>query len=217
MTDHGIDRQATCPLGCGGRASTPWALVLCVAALLSSGATCGVADSTALPAPRASVQGVLGPGDLVEIRVFGEPELSATHEVSSSGTIRLPLIGSVPAAGLTPDALTLNVEQLYNEKYLRDAKVSILVKEQRSRKVYVLGQVSKPGPVIVDGRITVIEAIARAGGTTQLADANRTLLTRDGEDGQVRVLVPVGEIGIGRAPDIELQPGDILFVPESPF
>jgi protein involved in polysaccharide export with SLBB domain len=217
MSNRGTDRPAMRPLRWSLGARAALALWAVLSSLVSGGATCGVADSTTLPPVRASVQNVLGPGDLVEIRVFGEPELSATHEVSASGTIRLALIGSVPAAGLTPDALTLNVEQLYNEKYLRDAKVSILVKEQRSRKVYVLGQVSKPGPVIVDGRITVIEAIARAGGTTQLADANRTLLTREGDDGQVRVLVPVGEIGIGRSPDIELQPGDILFVPESPF
>jgi polysaccharide export outer membrane protein len=78
--------------------------------------------------------------------------------------------------------------------------------------------VSKPGPVTIGGRrLTVIEAIAQAGGTTRLADANRVVLTREAQGKQHRVAVDVAAIGKGQAPDVELQPGDILFVPETLF
>jgi polysaccharide export outer membrane protein len=159
---------------------------------------------------------VLGPGDVIEIRIFNEPDLSGVHQISDGGTIRLPLVGATRVAGLTPDQLSLAITEAYNAKYLKNAEVSLFVKERNSQQVFVLGQVGKPGPVPIEaGRMTVIEAIARAGGTTKLADASRALLTREHEGKQVRVSVDVSAIGRGQAPDVELQPGDILFVPET--
>ncbi len=186
--------------------------------LLTMAATCGVPDTTTLPAPDLARVEVLGPGDVVDVRIFNEPELSGAHQISASGTIRLPLVGSMQAAGLSPDDLTTRITAAYNEKYLRNAEVSLFVKERNSQKVFVLGQVAKPGAVAVSsGRMTVIAAIAAAGGTTKLADASRALLTREKEGKQVRVAVDVGAIGRGQAPDVDLQPGDILFVPELPY
>jgi protein involved in polysaccharide export with SLBB domain len=160
---------------------------------------------------------MLGPGDVIEVRVYNEPELSGTHQISDNGTVRLPLVGVIEAAGVTPDQLTVRITHAYNERYLKDADVSLFVKEHTSRKVYVLGQVAKPGPYPFDGKMTIIDAVALAGGTTKLADANSTLITRDRDGKQVRVLVKVGSIGEGKAPDIALEPGDIIFVPETPF
>ncbi|HEY1099976.1 MAG TPA: polysaccharide biosynthesis/export family protein [Myxococcota bacterium] len=161
---------------------------------------------------------VLGVGDVVEVRVFNEPELSGTHQISESGFIRLPLVGTVVAAGLSPDELSASIASSYNANYLRHAEVSLFVKERNSQKVFVLGQVGKPGAVPIAGRrITVIEAIAQAGGTSKLADASRVVLTRDKNGEQVRVAVDVAAIGRGQAPDVEMQPGDILFVPETLF
>jgi protein involved in polysaccharide export with SLBB domain len=194
------------------------AVTACALAAALGGATCGMPAAADLPPPETSRAEMLGPGDVVEVRIFNEPELSGTHQISDNGTIRLPLIGVVPAAGTTPDQLAVRIAHGYNERYLKDADVSLFVKEHNSRKVYVLGQVAKPGPYPFDGRMTVIDAVAMAGGTTKLADANGTKVTRTTEDGkQIVVVVKAGAIGEGREPDVELQPGDIVFVPETPF
>jgi protein involved in polysaccharide export with SLBB domain len=191
-------------------------LVWLVAGALGA-ATCGVPPATELPEPETKRAEMLGPGDVVEVRIFNEPELTGTHQISDNGTIRLPLVGAITAAGATPDQLTVAIAQAYNERYLKDAEVSIFVKEHNSRKVYVLGQVAKPGPYPYDGKMTVIDAVALAGGTTKLADANSTVLTRDKNGKQLRVVVRVRSIGEGKEPDVELQPGDIILVPETPF
>jgi polysaccharide export outer membrane protein len=196
------------------------ALVVALVALMLSaaGATCSLADATTLPPPDLEKTEVLGVGDVVEVRIFNEAELSGTHQISEQGTIRLPLVGAVLSAGLSPDELSAAIAAAYNAQYLKRAEVSLFVKERNSQKVFVLGQVSKPGPVVIAGRrITVIEAIAQAGGTSKLGDASRVVLTRENDGRQVRVAVDVAAIGKGQAPDIEMQPGDILFVPETLF
>lgn len=196
---------------------TVWVIAATVT-VAGTGATCGAADTSALPPPETVRAEMLGPGDVVEVRIYNEPELSGTHQISDTGTIRLPLVGAVEAAGTTPDQLTVRITQAYNEKYLKDADVSLFVKAHTSRKVYVLGQVKSPGQYPFDGKMTIIDAVALAGGTTKLADANSTLITRESADGkQLRVIVRVASIGQGKEPDVELQPGDIIFVPETPF
>lgn len=193
-------------------------VLVAVAVVVTTGATCGLEAASALPPPDLERVEVLGVGDVVEVRVFNEPELSGTHQISESGFIRLPLVGTVVAAGLSPDELSASIASSYNANYLRHAEVSLFVKERNSQKVFVLGQVGKPGAVPIAGRrITVIEAIAQAGGTSKLADASRVVLTRDKNGEQVRVAVDVAAIGRGQAPDVEMQPGDILFVPETLF
>lgn len=194
------------------------ALLVLAVACMTSAATCGLDNATTLPPPDLARIEVLGIGDVVEVRVFGEAELTGTHQISELGTIRLPLVGAIVAAGLSPDELAAAIAAAYNGRYLRSAEVSLFVKERNSQKVFVLGQVAKPGAVPIAGRrITVIEAIAQAGGTSKLADASRVVLTRDSAGTQVRVAVDVAAIGRGQAPDIEMQPGDILFVPETLF
>ena len=176
-------------------------LVVLVLVVLCGAATCGLDDSSTLPPPA-----------LDRIEVLG------THEISEQGTIRLPLVGPILAAGLSPDELSTAIAVAYNGTYLKKAEVSLFIKERNSQKVFVLGQVGKPGPVPIAGRrITVIEAIAQAGGTGKLADAGRVVLTREKDGKQIRVTVDVGAIGKGLAPDVEMQPGDILFVPETLF
>lgn len=165
----------------------------------------------------AELRAVLGPGDVIEVRVFNEPDLSGLHQVSAEGSIRLPLVGNLEVAGLSPEQLTERVAAAYNASFLKNAQINVYVKEFNSRKVYVLGQVQKPGPFRYEERMTVIAAIAQAGGTTRLADANRTIITREREGTQVRISAEVADIGRGQAADVELLPGDIVFVPETLF
>lgn len=199
----------------GRRARTVLAVLACV---LLGGATCGLEGTSALPPPDLSKMDTLGPGDVVEVRVFNEPDLSGTHQISENGTITLPLVGSLVAEGLSPDELSTSIAASYNAAYLKRAEVSLLVKERNSQKVFVLGSVSKPGAVAISGgRMTVIEAISQAGGPSKLADSTRVVLTREKDGKQIRVAVDVGAITKGQAPDVELQPGDILFIPETLF
>lgn len=164
-----------------------------------------------------NVQAILGEGDVVEVHVFDESELSGTHQISSNGTVRLPLVGSLKISGLTPEAAAGCISEVLQKGYLREPHVSVFVKEFNSRKVFVLGQVRTPGPYAFEENMTVIGAVAKAGGTMPTAAANRTVVTRSKNGEQVRYISKVADIGRGEAKDIELQPGDIVFVPESLF
>jgi len=199
-------------------AASLFVMATLLTATMLSAATCGLDEASTLPPADLERTEVLGVGDVVDVRIYGEAELSGTHQISEQGTIRLPLVGAILAAGLSPDELSASIAGAYNAQYLKRAEVSLFVKERNSQKVFVLGSVSKPGPVAIAGRrITVIEAIAQAGGTSKLADASRVVLTRENDGKQIRVAVDVAAIGRGQAPDIEMQPGDILFVPETLF
>lgn len=193
--------------------------VLLTSALLASFVACMTPTSGAvLDAPASDEKvSVLGPSDLIEVRVFGEPELSGAHQVSPEGTVRMPLIGDVPVEGKTPDDVQHVIEEAYNAQYLKNAQVTVLVKKYNSRRIYVLGQVKNPGNYEFEERMTVIAAIAKAGGTTRLSDANRTVVSRGRGVEQKRMTVNVSDIQRGTAGDVELVPGDIVYVPESLF
>ena len=107
----------------------------------------------------------IGPEDLVEISVFGEAELSRTVRVSISGQISLPLIGAVPAAGLTPVQLERQITNILKDKnYLKDPQVSVFLKEFKSDPVSVVGAVKAPGLYPIQTRKTLIEVLAMAQG-----------------------------------------------------
>ncbi|MCY1016067.1 polysaccharide biosynthesis/export family protein [Pyxidicoccus sp. MSG2] len=160
--------------------------------------------------------GTLGPGDVVEVRVFQEPEHSGTWRVSPEGTIDYPLCGKVPLEGKTPSGAA-DALQTCLARYVRRPQVSVLIREYNSQKVFVFGEVQKPGTFPVDGEMSIVQAITLAGGFTKLAAKNNTLVTRvvDGQERKIRV--PVEDIGVGREKNFMLQPGDIVFVPESFF
>jgi polysaccharide export outer membrane protein len=159
----------------------------------------------------------LGPGDVFDVRVYDEAQLSGTYQVSADGSINFPLIGSVQVAGLTPIATGKLLESKLSQGYLRNPQVSILVKEYNSKKVSVLGQVTKPGTFTYTDSMTVIEAVVLAGGFTPIAAKNDTVVTRIEKGNKVRLNVPVEAISEGRERNLCLRPGDIVFVPERIF
>ncbi|GEL74908.1 MULTISPECIES: polysaccharide biosynthesis/export family protein [Myxococcus] len=174
------------------------------------------------PTPAAEAEaarssgGKLGPGDVVEVRVFQEPEHSGTWRLSSEGTIDYPLCGKVPLSGTTPSSAADQLRDCL-ARYVRRPQVSVLIREYNSQKVFVFGEVQKPGTFPVDNEMSIVQAITLAGGFTKLAAKNNTLVTRvvDGQERKIRV--PVEDIGVGREKNFMLQPGDIVFVPESFF
>lgn len=160
----------------------------------------------------------LGPGDIFEVRVFGEADLSGTYRVSSDGTIDYPLIGQMKLEGLDPHRAAAEIARRLGEKYLKHPQVSILVKEQTSRKITVTGRVQKPGNYPFVSNMTIVEAIAAAGGFTDIAKRTAVRLIRTGPDGtQTREELDVKAISSGEQPNVPVRPGDIIEVPERLF
>ena len=109
----------------------------------------------------------LGPRDLISVKVFEVPELNVESRVSEKGTVNLPLIGDVPAEGLTADEFGKRLEELLEERYVNRASVAIEVREFRSRPIVVMGAVKSPGNLAFPGRWTLLEALAAAGGLAE--------------------------------------------------
>ncbi len=175
-------------------------------------------DETATPvAPPSSGEGVLGATDVIEVRVFREVDLSGEYEVEADGSINFPLVGSVAVAGLSPTEASTAIEAKLEEGFLRDASVTIRVLEYNSRQIHVFGEVQQPGSYPYADGMSIIQAIALAGGLTENHAANRTTVTRTEGGDQVVVQVPFGDISQGRAVNVPLHPEDVVVVPRSPI
>jgi polysaccharide biosynthesis/export protein len=155
---------------------------------------------------------LLGAGDLLEIRVFGAPELSATTRVSGAGEITLPLAGTIKVAGESVEAAQKQIEhELLDGGFLRDPHVNILVKEFASQGISVLGEVAKPGIYPLLGSRTLFDAIAAAGGTTNRA--GRTVLIAHRAQTSAETTIVLSKDGKDAAKEnVELRPGDTVMV-----
>jgi len=142
----------------------------------TTGNTPGDSDSSATAA--ASSDYILGPEDEIEIEVLNVPELKQTVRVAADGKISVPLIGRVPASGLTPEQLRQELADQWGENYLQDPQVSIFVKEFKARPVSVIGAVEKPGLYYLKGPRNLIEVLSMAGGFGKKASsaAGRTVV-----------------------------------------
>ncbi len=161
-------------------------------------------------------QGILGAGDVFEVRIYGEPELSGTYRVSPDGGIDFPLIGRLQVADATDSVLAEQVTTLL-KRYVKDPQVSIYVKEYNSQKVFVFGEVQRPGTFQFEQGMNIVQAITLAGGFARLADKAGTYITRNVQGQEERIRVSVAAIGEGREPNLDLEPGDIIYVPEALF
>jgi len=166
--------------------------------------------------PDSDTRRTLGPGDLVDVRVYQEPDHSGVWAVSPEGTIDYPLCGKIHLAGLTSGTAADALRECLT-RYLRHPDVSVAIREYNSKKVFVFGEVQKPGTFTYVEGMTVIEAITLAGGLTKLASPNGTHVARQQEGQQQKIRVPVKDIRDGKEKNFSLQPGDIVFVPESFF
>ncbi len=227
--DRDREREATgralwpCPVRASASPVAPrapaarTAITLCAALLVAS--ACRSAEPPPAPAllARPAEVAILGPGDVVEIRVFREPDLAGTYRVSPDGRLDFPLIGAVQLGGRKPAEVEDEIRARLADGYLKEPQVSVFVRELNSQKIHVLGQVTKSGTFPYEPRMTIIQAVTNAGGFTKLAAANRVSLTRMVGGVEQTVILRVGDIGEGLLPNFELLPGDIVFVPESLF
>ena len=159
----------------------------------------------------------LGAGDVIEVRVYREPDLSGVYQVGSEGDVAFPLCQRVVVSGLTANAAADRFRDCLAAGFIRDPQVTVVVKEYNSKKVFVFGEVQKPGTFTFQDGMSIVQAVTAAGGFTRSASQNATSVTRRVKGQEVRVRVHVQDIALGKAPNFTLEPGDIVFVPESLF
>ncbi len=157
----------------------------------------------------------IGDGDVLRISVYDHPDLSTTTRVNSDGTLFFPLIGSVPARGLTIGKLADNLSRRLSDGYLVNPQVTIFVEEFRSQKATVIGQVKNPGLYELSGPTTLMQLLSKAGGINQ--DASETVTIKrqsDGADGEEEIIVNLQELREGgdQSSDIAIQDGDSIFI-----
>ena len=157
---------------------------------------------------------VIGAEDVLGIVFWREKDLTVDAAVRPDGMITVPLLNDVPAAGLTPDQLRERI-QAAAAKFVADPSVTVVVKTINSRKVFVTGQIAKPGVYPLTAPTTVMQLIAMAGGLHEFADADKILIMRTEDGKQVAKRFNYEQVRNGRNlnQNIELLPGDTVIVP----
>lgn len=194
--------------------------VLAVAFALSLGsAACSSYPPPPTNLPRALPSTTVGPGDVFEVHVMGEPNLPKDYRVNPDGTIDFPYVARLMVANVEPqDIASLIRRKLQEAKILIDPQVSVSVKQYNSKKVTIIGQVIKAGSLPYTDSMRLVDALSQAGWFTPLSASNHVLLTRLTKDGgSITVEVSVDAITAGKRPDIALQAGDTIMVPEKVF
>lgn len=157
----------------------------------------------------------IGAQDLMEVVVYGQPELTRTVRVNAQGFISLPLIGLVPAAGLTAQQVEQRIAERLGDKYLQNPQVTVFIKEYTTLRFSVEGAVNKPGVYPLTGQMTLLRALAIAGGQGQLSDVNDVMLFRAGRAGTPAMSFDVEKIRAGEVPDPPIENDDLVVVKRS--
>lgn len=195
-----------------------YAASLLVTLVACRGGGGSISTTTVASASAESGSTGLGPGDIFAVRVYGETDLSDDYRVSEDGSIDFPLLGRVEVGGLeSREAARLLERRLVEANVLVTPQVSILVREVNSRRVTVVGAVARAGTFPMQPDTTVVQAITLAGGFSPLASRNDTVVTRRDGEQLHRFRVRVDDVTRGRVPDFQLEPGDIVFVPQRAF
>jgi polysaccharide biosynthesis/export protein len=167
----------------------------------------------ALPATSADYR--LGPGDLIEIRVFGVAQLDQTLRISAAGTIKLPIVDQITAAGLSAAELERRIAERLHGEVVRDPQVSVFVKEYRSQPVTVLGAVRNPGQFQVSLQLRLVDILSMAGGLQPNA-SDEAMIQRPSPNGtddeilkvDLRELLERGDLRLNMA----MRGGDVIHI-----
>lgn len=157
---------------------------------------------------------LLAAGDVIDVKFFYVPELDESQIVRPDGYMTLQLVGDVLAQGKTPAQLHQELLKRY-AKHLKNPNITIMVRRQNDSRVWVGGEVKRPGPVQMPGRLTVLEAIMDVGGGFRpMADLKNVLVVRQRDGKSYGCLVNIKEVLRGKESDVFfLQPRDVVFVP----
>jgi polysaccharide export outer membrane protein len=190
-----------------------------VAAVIGVGLHAHVIEAAqARPAERASAAASpdyrIGAGDVLQLFVWKETELTRDVTVRVDGKITIPLLGDVQAAGRTPEQLATEIANGL-KRFLAAPQVTISVREAASSKFYVIGKVSKAGAFPIGGRTTLLQALALAGGLQEFAKADRILIVHEGTSDDFAIVnYKKLETGAELAQNNPfLRPGDTIVVP----
>ena len=170
-------------------------------------------ESAVAPAPEPPSDYVIGSDDQLHISVWKEPDLTETLPVRPDGKISMPLLNDVPAAGLTPSQLAASITEKL-KKYIADPRVTVVVTAMNSRRVFVTGEVTHTGAIVLLPHMTVLQALSSAG-FTQFANVKGIYLLRTVNGQQQKIPFNYKEVVKGRHPEqnIALKPGDTIVVP----
>src|SRR5262249_20646590 len=151
--------------------------------------------------------------DVLHVVFWREKDMSAEVRVRPDGKISLPMLNDVPAIGLTPEQLAAAI-QTAATKFVRDAGATVIVKEIRSRKVYVIGEVAKPGTFQLGSEMNVLQAIAEAGGFLDHANKGNVTIVRNENGQERRYKFNYNDVVRGRniQQNIRLIPGDTILI-----
>ena len=156
----------------------------------------------------------IGPHDVLEVSVFKVPELSRSVQVADTGSVNLPLLGEVKAAGLTASQLERDLERQLGAKYLQKPQITIVVKEFNSQRITIEGSVKKPGIYPLRGQATLLKYVALAEGLDPNADST-IVVFREANGRRTAARFDINDIRAGQADDPVLQAGDVVVVSNS--
>jgi len=199
----------------GVKRTKHWEAVLITIFVLSSMSSVGKAADN-LKATYAAKPAIpeyrLGPEDVIEVFVWKQPELTTTVVIRPDGRISLPLTNELEASGKTAIQLQKDITEKLRE-YITQPIVNVIVRQVNSLKISVLGEVRKPDVYKIKNQVTVLDAIAMAGGFTDLARPNRVIVIRNAQYGSQRIKINVKQVVAddGKAP-FYLQPLDTVYV-----
>lgn len=164
-------------------------------------------------APAVPADYIIGVEDTLSVIFYKDKEMSAEVVVRPDGKISLPMLNDIPAAGLTPEALAAAVTKA-SAKFVKDASATVIVKSILSRKIYIIGEVSRPGTFQMGGEMTVLQAIGEAGGFIEGANKGNVIIVRKEGSGERRFKFNYNEVVEGKNPaqNIRLLPGDTIIV-----
>jgi len=179
----------------------------------SAPAATGAIAGTKVPAT-TDPNYIIGAQDVLDISVWKEPEITRTVPVRPDGKISLPLLNDVQAAGLTPAQLTAEITTSL-KKFVTDPEVTVIVEQINSQRVYILGEVTRPGAYPMLPGMTVLQALSSAGGFTQFANEKKMYVLRRVNGNQQKYYFNYKDVLNGKRADenIALRAGDTIVVP----
>jgi len=181
-----------------------------------AGAARAATPQPVVPAPAVTVppEYTIGADDVLSVVFWRDKELTADVTVRPDGKISLPLLNDVQATGLTPAQLKDRIIE-ESKKYVEDPNVTVVVKQINSRKVFITGEVRKPGPYLLTSPTTVLQMISIAGGLGDFAKTDKIMVVRLENGKPVSYKFNYKQVVEGKAltQNIELKPGDTIIIP----
>ena len=193
---------------------TKWFATLFVFFIMSGYSWAAQPNQHQNPPPDGSSEYIIGFGDILEISIWNEPDLSRTVFVRIDGRISLPLLGDVVAAGKSPEALAAILED-EAKNYIEEPNVAVILTTSNSKRYYLLGQIATPGEYSIDYPITLLQAIAKAGGFREWAKTSKILVFRKQSGGEKILTFNYDSLTKGEdlSQNIFIAPGDTIIIP----